>query len=75
MFGGRIFRSSPKDVKVDERLFYEEEPVEIMDRKIKRLRNKEIPLVRVQWRFHKGPEETWEPESEMREKFPQLFGN
>jgi len=37
---------------VDEDLSYEEVPVEILDRKIKRLRNKEIATVKVLWRNH-----------------------
>ena len=43
--------------------------------KIKRnfLRNKEVPLVLVQWQHRKGSEMTWEPESEMREQHPELF--
>ncbi|KAJ9547080.1 hypothetical protein OSB04_019623 [Centaurea solstitialis] len=39
-----------EDVTVDERLFYEEEPLQILDRKVKRLRNKKILLVR--HKFH-----------------------
>ncbi|KAI3672993.1 hypothetical protein L6452_39099 [Arctium lappa] len=62
-----------KDVKVDKTLSYIEEPETIVDRKVRKLRNKEIALVKVQWRHHKGPEATWEPEEEMRLKYPHLF--
>ncbi|KAI3748391.1 hypothetical protein L6452_11427 [Arctium lappa] len=62
-----------KDVKVDKTLSYIEEPEAIVDRKVRKLRNKEITLVKVQWRHHKGPEATWEPEKEMRLKYPHLF--
>ena len=34
-------------------LTYEEEPVEILAREVKELRNKKIPLVKVLWRNHK----------------------
>ena len=37
------------DIQVDERLNYVERPVAILERKKKILRNKEIPLVKVQW--------------------------
>ena len=62
------------EVSINERLSFIEEPERISHRKIKTLRNKEIPLVLVHWKFHKGPEATWEPEAEMRSKYPQLFG-
>ncbi|WMV38032.1 hypothetical protein MTR67_031417 [Solanum verrucosum] len=37
---------------VDESLSYEEVPVDILDRQVKRLRNKEIVSVKVLWRNH-----------------------
>ncbi|KAJ9566605.1 hypothetical protein OSB04_002571 [Centaurea solstitialis] len=54
-----------QDIKVDRKLNFVEEPIAITDRKIRRLRNKEISLVKIQWKFHKGQEATWEAESEM----------
>ncbi|KAL5578274.1 hypothetical protein UlMin_019973 [Ulmus minor] len=56
-----------------ENLTYEEQPVQILDRKDKALRNKVIPLVKVLWRNHKVEEATWEREDEMRIKYPHLF--
>ena len=52
---------------------YEEKPVEILDRKTKSLRNKEIPLIKVLWRNHKIEEATWEREDAMRMNYPELF--
>ena len=46
------------EIKVDERLCFEETPEHITDYKVKKLRNKEIGLVKVQWRYHKGPDAT-----------------
>ncbi|XP_052627225.1 uncharacterized protein LOC128133734, partial [Lactuca sativa] len=60
-----------EDIQVDASLNYAERPVAIRDRKIKVLRNKEIPLVLVQWQHRKGSEMTWEPEREMREQHPE----
>ena len=37
------------------------------------LRNKEIPLVKVLWEYHKEEEATWELESKILEKYPYLF--
>ncbi|KAJ9560990.1 hypothetical protein OSB04_006150 [Centaurea solstitialis] len=62
-----------QDIEVDPKLSFVEEPVAVTDCKIRRLRNKEIKLVKVQWKFHKGQECTWEMESEMRERYPHLF--
>ena len=61
------------DIQVDELLNYVERPVAILERKKKILRNKEIPLVKVQWEHRRGSEWTWEPKAEMREHYPTLF--
>ncbi|KAJ0636963.1 putative nucleotidyltransferase, Ribonuclease H [Helianthus annuus] len=63
-----------KELTIDERLQFVEEPVEITDRDVKVLKNKRIPLVRVRWNSKRGPEYTWEREDRMTEKYPQLFG-
>ena len=44
-----------------------------MDRQIRKLRNKEIAMVKVQWRNHEVDEYTWESKQSMKEKYPQLF--
>ncbi|KAJ3678097.1 hypothetical protein LUZ60_001900 [Juncus effusus] len=54
-------------------LSYLEEPVHIVDRKEQQLRRRIIPYVKVQWRNHTEREATWELESEMREKYSDLF--
>ncbi|KAL6194997.1 hypothetical protein ACLB2K_030619 [Fragaria x ananassa] len=55
-------------------LSYEEEPVQILDRKEQVLRNKTIPLVKVLWRNHQIEEATWESEEQMMQQYPYLFG-
>lgn len=62
-----------EDIQIDERLNYVEQPVAILDRETKTLRNKTINLVKVQWRHRRGSEWTWEPEDEMRAHYPDLF--
>ena len=47
-----------QEIKVDEKLRYSEEPVAIIDQKVRKLRNVEIPQVKVQWRYHKGSDAT-----------------
>ncbi|KAD7477722.1 hypothetical protein E3N88_00858 [Mikania micrantha] len=61
------------DIEVDERMNYIEEPVAIVDTKEKQLRNKMIRQVKVQWKYRKGSEATWETEDEMKRLYPHLF--
>nr|GEV69425.1 putative reverse transcriptase domain-containing protein [Tanacetum cinerariifolium] len=49
------------EVKVDDKLhFVEEEPKEILDREVKKLKQRWIPIVKVHWNSRRGPEFTWE---------------
>ncbi|XP_060965256.1 uncharacterized protein LOC133034226 [Cannabis sativa] len=45
---------------------YEEQPVQILDRREKVLRSKTAALVKVLWRNSKVEEETWELETDMQ---------
>ncbi|GKD23394.1 hypothetical protein Tco_1225097 [Tanacetum coccineum] len=47
-------------IHVDDKLQFVEEPVEIMEWEIKRLKRSRIPLVKVRWNSRRGPEFTWE---------------
>ncbi|XP_055826307.1 uncharacterized protein LOC129894663 [Solanum dulcamara] len=60
-------------VELGSYLTYEEEPVAILDRKLRRLRTKEIALVKVQQRQRPVEEATWELESDIRAWYPQFF--
>nr|GFB36524.1 reverse transcriptase domain-containing protein [Tanacetum cinerariifolium] len=57
----------------DRQLQFVEEPVEIMDREVKRLKRSRIPLVKIRWNSKRGPEFTWEREDQFRKKYPHLF--
>ena len=61
------------DIKVNNNVTYNEGSVRVLDHKVKKLRNKEILLVKIQWKHHDEGEALWELESEMHEKFPYLF--
>ncbi|GJX11915.1 putative reverse transcriptase domain-containing protein [Tanacetum coccineum] len=63
------------EIQVDDKLHFIEEPVEIMDREVKRLKQSHIPIVKVRWNSRRGPEFTWEREDQMQKKYPQLFTN
>ncbi|KAA0037369.1 pol protein [Cucumis melo var. makuwa] len=60
-------------LQVSENLSYEEQPVEIVAREVKKLRSREISLVKVLWQNHGVEEATWEKEENMRAQYPELF--
>ena len=60
-------------VLLDENLSYEEEPVAILDREVRKLRSREIASVKVQWKNRPIEESTWEKEADMQETYPHLF--
>ncbi|GJU47380.1 putative reverse transcriptase domain-containing protein [Tanacetum coccineum] len=57
-----------EEVKIDDKLHFVEEPMEIMDREVKKLKKRRIPIVKVRWNSRRGPEFTWEREDEMKRK-------
>nr|GEZ97630.1 putative reverse transcriptase domain-containing protein [Tanacetum cinerariifolium] len=61
------------EIKVGKTLRFVEEPVEIMDRDIKKLKLRKIALVKVRWNSKCDTEFTWEHEDQMRIKYPQFF--
>ncbi|KAH6776515.1 hypothetical protein C2S52_014076 [Perilla frutescens var. hirtella] len=63
---------SKEEIVLNEDLAYEEKPQAIVDRKIQKLRNKEISLVKVIWNHHGSEEVTWELESELLKKYPDI---
>ncbi|GJV04407.1 putative reverse transcriptase domain-containing protein [Tanacetum coccineum] len=64
-----------KELKLDDKLNFVEEPVEIIDHEIKQLKRSRIPIVKVRWNSKLGTEITWECEDEIRAKYPHLFLN
>ena len=62
-----------EDVQVTGDLTYEEVPIAILDRQVRKLRNKEVASVKVLWRNQKVEEVTWEAEEAMKLKYPRLF--
>nr|GFC45256.1 putative reverse transcriptase domain-containing protein [Tanacetum cinerariifolium] len=63
------------EVNVDDKLRFVEEPIEILDRRVKKLKRRWIPIVKVRWNSRRGPEFTWEQEDEMKHKYPHLFSS
>ncbi|TMX04172.1 hypothetical protein EJD97_011225 [Solanum chilense] len=60
---------------VKDNLSYEEVPVQILDRQLKKLRNKEVTSVKVLWKNHLVDGATWETEANMKSRYPHLFDN
>nr|GEY50077.1 putative reverse transcriptase domain-containing protein [Tanacetum cinerariifolium] len=61
------------EVQLDDKLHFVEEPVEIMDREVKRLKQSRISIVKVRWNSRRGLEFTWECEDFFRSNYHQLF--
>ncbi|GJS35368.1 putative reverse transcriptase domain-containing protein [Tanacetum coccineum] len=64
-----------KELRLDDKLNFVEEPVEIMDREVKQLKQSRIPIVKVRWNSKRGLKFTWELEDQIRAKYPHLFSN
>ena len=64
-----------QEVTIRGDLYYEEKPVAVLDRQVRKLRNKEISMIKVQWQRHNAEESTWESEEVMKVKYPQLFNS
>ncbi|GJW95164.1 putative reverse transcriptase domain-containing protein [Tanacetum coccineum] len=63
------------EIHIDDKLHFVKELVEIMDRKVKRLKQSRIPIIKVQWNFRRGPEFTWERDNQFQKKYPYLFAD
>nr|GEX88959.1 putative reverse transcriptase domain-containing protein [Tanacetum cinerariifolium] len=72
-----------EEIKVDENLRFVEEPIEIVERDVKKLKRRRIPLVKVRWNSRQGAEYIWELEDQFKTKLwlclrsifgPDIFG-
>nr|GEU36722.1 putative reverse transcriptase domain-containing protein [Tanacetum cinerariifolium] len=50
------------EIQLDDKFHMIEEPVEVVDREVKRLKQSRIPIVKVRWNSQRGLEFTWERE-------------
>ncbi|KAG8499137.1 hypothetical protein CXB51_005567 [Gossypium anomalum] len=64
---------SQTEVEIQPDMTYGEEPIKVLAREVKQLRNKSIALVKVLWNRNVINEATWGPEEAMREQYPNLF--
>ncbi|GJR26562.1 putative reverse transcriptase domain-containing protein [Tanacetum coccineum] len=61
------------EIHIDDKLHFVEEPVEIMDREVKRLKQSCISIIKVRWNSRRGLEFTWKREDQFRKKYSHLF--
>ena len=62
-------------IGVDEKLSHEEVLVEILDRQVKKSKNKKVSSVKVLWKNQLVEGATWEVEADMNSLYPHLFDN
>ncbi|GJZ15537.1 hypothetical protein Tco_0551214 [Tanacetum coccineum] len=51
-----VLETADKVIKVDKTLYFVEEPIEIMDQEIRKLKHRKVVLVKVKWNSKRGPE-------------------
>ncbi|GJX67153.1 putative reverse transcriptase domain-containing protein [Tanacetum coccineum] len=62
------------EIEIDENLRFVEEPIEIVDRDVKKLKRRRIPLVKVRWNSRQGAEYTLGAlRTNFNRKYPPLF--
>ncbi|WMV54935.1 hypothetical protein MTR67_048320 [Solanum verrucosum] len=61
-------------VRLNGNLYYEEEPIVIMDR-VRKLRSKEIASVKVHWKSRPVDESTWDTKTDKHKRYPHLLFN
>ncbi|GKB67828.1 putative reverse transcriptase domain-containing protein [Tanacetum coccineum] len=64
-----------KELQLDDKLNFVEEPVKVMDREVKQHKQSRIPIVKVRWNSKRGLEFTWERKDQIRTKYQHLFPN
>nr|GEX28472.1 reverse transcriptase domain-containing protein [Tanacetum cinerariifolium] len=60
-------------IQIDDKLIFMEEPMKIMEREFKKLKQSRIAIVKVRWNSKRGPEFTWEREDQTKVKYLHLF--
>nr|GEY64846.1 retrotransposon protein, putative, Ty3-gypsy subclass [Tanacetum cinerariifolium] len=61
------------EIRVDAKLNFVDEHVEILERGFKKLKRSRIAIVKVQWNSKRGPEFTWKHEDQMKLKYSHPF--
>ncbi|GJZ62127.1 putative reverse transcriptase domain-containing protein [Tanacetum coccineum] len=64
-----------EEVTIDDKLYFIEEPIEIVDREVKKLKRSWIPIVKVCCNSRQGAEFTWDREDQFKAKYLHLFAS
>ncbi|GJY79762.1 putative reverse transcriptase domain-containing protein [Tanacetum coccineum] len=64
-----------EEIEISDKLDFVEESVEIIDREVKKLKQRRIPIVKIRWNSKRGAEFTWEREDKFKSKYPHLFSS
>ncbi|GJU61571.1 putative reverse transcriptase domain-containing protein [Tanacetum coccineum] len=64
-----------EEIEIDENLRFVEEPIEIVERDVKKLKRRRIPLVKVCWNSRQGAEYTWEREDQFNDQCTRIFSS
>ncbi|GJS80039.1 putative reverse transcriptase domain-containing protein [Tanacetum coccineum] len=62
-----------EEIQLDDKLHMIEEPIQIVDKEVKQLKQSRIPIVKARWNSQRGPEFTWERENQIKKKYYHLF--
>ena len=68
-----IEATNEEEVDLQPDLSYTEYPIRILGEVKRKLRNRTIKMVKVQWSRHTEEEAMWEREDQMRTDYPELF--
>ncbi|GJU62171.1 putative reverse transcriptase domain-containing protein [Tanacetum coccineum] len=63
------------EIQVDAKLNFMEEPVEILEKEFKKLKQSRIFIVKVRWNSKRGHKFTWERKDQMKLKYSHLFSD
>ncbi|GJY98619.1 hypothetical protein Tco_0516049 [Tanacetum coccineum] len=64
-----------EEIQIDNKLHFIEEPVEIMNREVKRLKQSHIPIIKVRCNSRRGLEFTWECADQFQSKYLHMFSD
>ncbi|XP_020679257.1 uncharacterized protein LOC110097307 [Dendrobium catenatum] len=64
---------SADEIEIQENLQYKEEPEKILAYDVRKLRNKQIPMIKDLWKRRTAREATWKKESDMRQSYQYMF--
>ncbi|KAM6553985.1 hypothetical protein CsatB_014747 [Cannabis sativa] len=62
-----------ENLNLQQDMSYMARPVRVIEKGIKVLRNKTIPLVKILWSDSSDKEATWELETDIQKHYPELF--